>query len=142
MSEPGSLPLATHPSILVRLAVERWGEPGFISLCVALFRTLSWGDEAELMSYVAGRRGPRFVELGLGKEAHWLRVWSLQAMLYAWHPSAVPVETGADPQGPQGLTPVPTPPSPRQWPATPGTAWPACPAPSRPQAAARRGWRS
>lgn len=91
MSEPGSLPLATHPSILVGLAVERWGEPGFISRCVALFRTLSWGDEPELMSYVGGRRGPRFVEFGFGKEAYWLRVWPLRAMLYAWDPSAVPV---------------------------------------------------
>jgi HEAT repeats len=91
MSDPGSLPLAAHPSVLVGLAVERWGERGFITRCVALYRTLSWGDEPELMSYVGGRRGPRFVEFGLGKEAYWLRVWALRAMLYAWHPSGVPI---------------------------------------------------
>lgn len=91
MSEPGSLPLGAHPSVLAGLAVERWGEPGFVSRCVALYRTHSWGDEPELMSYLGGRRGPRFVEFGLGKEAYWLRVWALRAMLYAWHPSAAPV---------------------------------------------------
>lgn len=90
MSEPGSLPLAAHPSVLVGLAVERWGEYGFITRCVALSRTLSWGDEPELMSYLGGRRGPRFVEFGLGKEDYWLRVWALRAMLYAWHPAGVP----------------------------------------------------
>jgi hypothetical protein len=91
MSEPGSLPLAAHPSLLVGLAVERWGEHGFITRCVALYRTLSWGDEPELMSYLGGRRGPRFVELGLGKEAYWLRVWPLRAMLYAWHSSGASI---------------------------------------------------
>ena len=91
MNDPGSLPLAAHPSVLVGLAVERWGEPGFVTRCVALYRTLSWDDEPELMSYVGGRRGPRFVEFGLGKEAYWLRVWSLRAMLYAWHPSGTPI---------------------------------------------------
>ena len=91
MSETGSLPLAAHPSVLVGLAVERWGEHGFITRCVALYRTLSWGAEPELMSYLGGRRGPRFVEFGLGKEAYWLRVWSLRAMLYAWHPSGAPI---------------------------------------------------
>jgi hypothetical protein len=91
MSEPGSLPLAAHPSVLVGLAVERWGEPGFVSRCLVLYRTLSWDDEPELMFYLGGRRGPRFVEFGVGKEAYWLRVWPLRAMLYAWHPSAEPV---------------------------------------------------
>lgn len=67
------------------------GDPARILAILALYRALSWGDEPELMSYLGGRRGPRFVEFGLGKEAYWLRVWPLRAMLYAWHPSGASI---------------------------------------------------
>lgn len=82
------LPLDARPAVLIGLAVDRWGEAGFIDRCVGLLETMSWADEPDLMSYLGGVRGPRFVEFGLGREGYWLRVWPLRAMLYAWNPRA------------------------------------------------------
>jgi len=72
------------------LAVERWGDVEFVDRCVRLLQTMSWGDEPELLSYLGGNHGARFVERGLGREGYWLRVWPLRAMLYAWMPEAEP----------------------------------------------------
>ena len=77
----------TRPAELAALGVERWGETGFVQRCVGLLQTTSWGEEPELMSYMAPA-GPRFVEFGLGREGYWLRVWPLRAFLYAWDPRA------------------------------------------------------
>jgi hypothetical protein len=82
------LPLDAHPSVLVKLAVERWGPRGLMDRCVRLYREMDWGDEPELMSYLAGRAGPRWVELGFGTQAYFVRTWALRAMLYAWDESA------------------------------------------------------
>lgn len=81
------LPLDTHPSVLIGLAVERWGPRGLMDRCVRLYREMDWGDEPELMSYVAGRAGPRWVELGFGTQGYFVRTWALRAMLYAWDES-------------------------------------------------------
>lgn len=77
----------TRPAELAALGIERWGETGFVQRCVGLLQTTSWGEEPELMSYMAPA-GPRFVEFGLGREGYWLRVWPLRAFLYAWDPRA------------------------------------------------------
>jgi hypothetical protein len=82
------LPLYAHPSVLVGLAVERWGPRGLMDRCVRLYREMDWGDEPELMSYLAGAAGPRWVELGFGTQAYYVRTWALRAMLYAWDESA------------------------------------------------------
>jgi hypothetical protein len=82
------LPLDAHPSVLIGLAVERWGQRGLMDRCVRLYREMDWGDEPELMSFLAGRAGPRWVELGFGTQAYFVRSWALRAMLYAWHGSA------------------------------------------------------
>jgi hypothetical protein len=82
------LPLDAQPSVLIGLAVERWGPRGLVDRCVRLYREMDWGDEPELMSYLAGRAGPRWVELGFGVQAYLVRTWALRAMLYAWDESA------------------------------------------------------
>jgi HEAT repeat len=84
------LPLAERPAVLVALAVQRWGEYELMRLCTTLLRTTSWGDEPDLLLYLGGRRGPAFLDHGLGREGYWLRSWSLRAMLYAWDESAAP----------------------------------------------------
>lgn len=56
--------------------------------CVRLYREMDWGDEPELMSYLAGRAGPRWVQLGFGTQGYFVRTWALRAMLYAWDESA------------------------------------------------------
>ena len=53
------LPLQARPAVLVALAVERWGEPGLTNRCVRLYRELQWGDEPELLAYLAGAKGLR-----------------------------------------------------------------------------------
>ncbi len=88
MTDHADLPLGAHPSVLVGLAVQRWGERGLIDRCVRLYREMDWGDEPELMSYVGGRAGPRWVQLGFGTQAYFVRTWALRAMLYAWDESA------------------------------------------------------
>lgn len=82
------LPLDARPSVLIELAVERWGTRGLMDRCVRLYREMDWGDEPELMSFLAGRAGPRWVELGFGTQDYFVRTWALRAMLYAWHESA------------------------------------------------------
>jgi hypothetical protein len=82
------LPLDARPAVLIELAVERWGPRGLMDRCVRLYREMDWGDEPELMSYLAGRAGPRWVELGLGVQGYFVRTWALRAMLYAWDESA------------------------------------------------------
>jgi hypothetical protein len=82
------LPLDAHPSVLIELAVERWGHCGVMDRCVRLYREMDWGDEPELMSFLAGRAGLRWVELGFGTQAYFVRSWAVRAMLYAWHESA------------------------------------------------------
>jgi hypothetical protein len=78
------LPLDAHPSVLIGLAVERWGRRGLMDRCVRLYREMDWGDEPELMSYLAGRAGLRWVALGFGTQGYFVRTWALRAMLYAW----------------------------------------------------------
>ena len=58
--------------------------------CVRLYREMQWGDEPELMTYLAGAKGVRWVELGFGVQDYFVRTWALRAMLYAWDPSAGP----------------------------------------------------
>jgi len=82
------LPLDARPSVLIDLAVERWGPRGLMDRCVRLYREMDWGGEPELMSYLAGRAGPRWVELGFGTQGYFVRTWALRAMLYAWDESA------------------------------------------------------
>lgn len=89
MTDDCNLPLDAHPSVLVGLAVQRWGERGLMDRCVGLYRAMDWGDEPELMSYLAGRKGPRWVELGFGVQGYFVRTWALRAMLYAWDESAM-----------------------------------------------------
>jgi hypothetical protein len=86
--DPG-VPLYAHPSVLIGLAVERWGPRGLMDRCVRLYREMDWGDEPELMSFLAGgAAGPRWVGLGFGTQAYFVRTWALRAMLYAWDESA------------------------------------------------------
>lgn len=87
MTDDLDLPLDAHPSMLIGLAVERWGPRGLMDRCVRLYHKMDWGDEPELMSFLAGRAGPRWVELGLGSQGYFVRTWALRAMLYAWHES-------------------------------------------------------
>lgn len=83
------IPADARPADLVRLATDRWGRVEFVRRCVDLLLTMSWDDEPELLSYLGGPvRGPRFVELGVGKEGYWLRVWPLRALLYTWDDAA------------------------------------------------------
>jgi hypothetical protein len=82
------LPLDAHPSVLIGLAVERWGARGLMDRCVRLYREMDWGDEPELVSFLAGRNGPRWVELGFGTQSYFVRTWALRAMLHAWDESA------------------------------------------------------
>ena len=82
------LPLDARPSVLIELAVERWGPRGLTDRCVRLYREMDWGEEPELMSYIAGRAGPRWVELGFGTQGYFVRTWALRAMLCAWDESA------------------------------------------------------
>jgi hypothetical protein len=82
------LPLEAHPSVLIALAVQRWGPRGLMDRCVHLYREMDWGDEPELMSFLAGSKGDRWVELGFGTQAYFVRTWALRAMLYAWDESA------------------------------------------------------
>jgi hypothetical protein len=82
------LPLDARPSVLIGLAVERWGQRGLMDRCVHLYREMDWGDEPEVMSYLAGENGPRWVELGFGVQSYFVRTWALRAMLYAWDESA------------------------------------------------------
>jgi hypothetical protein len=88
MTDHLDLPLDAHPSVLIGLAVERWGPRELMDRCVHLYREMDWGNEPELMSYLAGRAGPRWVELGLGIQGYFVRTWALRAMLYAWDESA------------------------------------------------------
>ena len=88
MNEDLELPLYAHPSVLVGLAAARWGQRGLMDRCVRLYREMDWGDEPELMSFVAGAAGPRWVELGFGTQSYFVRTWALRAMLYAWDDSA------------------------------------------------------
>jgi hypothetical protein len=83
-----NLPLDAHPAVLIGLAVERWGSRGLMDRCVRLYREMDWGGEPELMSYLAGSAGPRWVELGFGTQSYFVRTWALRAMLYAWDESA------------------------------------------------------
>jgi hypothetical protein len=83
-----NLPLDAHPAVLIELAVERWGPRGLMDRCVRLYREMDWGGEPELMSYLAGSAGPRWVELGFGTQSYFVRTWALRAMLYAWDESA------------------------------------------------------
>ena len=89
------LPLDAQPSVLIGLAVERWGPRGLMDRCVRLYREMDWGGEPELMSFLAGRAGPRWVELGFGTQGYFVRTWALRAMLYAWHESAATTVIGA-----------------------------------------------
>lgn len=89
MEDDCDLPVGAHPSVRIGLAVQRWGERGLMDRCVRLYRAMDWGDEPELMSYLAGRKGPRWVELGFGVQGYFVRTWALRAMLYAWDESAV-----------------------------------------------------
>ena len=89
------LPLTERPAVLVALAVERWGAYELIGRCTTLLRTMSWDDEPDLLLYLGGRRGPAFLDRGLGREGYWLRTWSLRAMLYAWHETAAPAVVDA-----------------------------------------------
>jgi hypothetical protein len=82
------LPLEAHPSVLIELAVQRWGQRGLIDRCVHLYREMDWGDEPELMSFLAGSKGLRWVDLGFGVQDYFVRTWALRAMLYAWDESA------------------------------------------------------
>jgi hypothetical protein len=82
------LPLDANPSVLVALAAERWGPRGLMDRCVHLYREMDWGEEPELMSFLAGGNGLRWVELGFGTQAYFVRTWALRAMLYAWDESA------------------------------------------------------
>jgi hypothetical protein len=82
------LPLDAQPSVLIGLAVERWGPRGLMDRCAGLYRDMDWGDEPELMSFLAGRAGARWVELGFGTQDYFVRTWALRAMLYAWDESA------------------------------------------------------
>ncbi len=84
------LPLDAHPSVLIGLGVERWGSRGLMDRCVRLYRDMDWGDEPELLSYLAGRKGSRWVVLGFGVQGYFVRTWALRAMLYAWDSSAAP----------------------------------------------------
>ena len=84
----GALPLDAHPSVLTGLAVKRWGPRGLMDRCVRLYCEMDYGDEPELMSYLAGRAGPRWAELGFGTQGYFVRTWALRAMLYAWDESA------------------------------------------------------
>ncbi|HYK27082.1 MAG TPA: HEAT repeat domain-containing protein [Streptosporangiaceae bacterium] len=88
MNDDLDLPLYAHPSMLVGLAAARWGQRGLMERCVRLYREMDWGDEPELMSFVAGAAGPRWVELGFGTQSYFVRTWALRAMLYAWDDSA------------------------------------------------------
>jgi hypothetical protein len=88
MSDDPDLPLDAHPSVLIALAVERWGPRGLMDRCARVYREMDWGDEPELMSFLAGRAGPRWVELGFGTQGYFVRTWALRAMLYAWDESA------------------------------------------------------
>ena len=88
MNDDLDLPLYAHPSMLVGLAAARWGQRGLMDRCVRLYREMDWGDEPELMSFVAGAAGPRWVELGFGTQSYFVRTWALRAMLYAWDDSA------------------------------------------------------
>lgn len=88
MIEDLDLPLDAHLSVLIGLAVERWGAHGLMDRCVRLYREMDWGDEPELMSFLAGRAGCRWAELGFGTQGYFVRTWALRAMLYAWHESA------------------------------------------------------
>lgn len=87
---PHALPLDARPAVLVGLAVERWGSRGLMDRCVRLYRDMQWGDEPELMAYLAGAQGLRWVELGFGVQDYFVRTWALRAMLYAWDDSAEP----------------------------------------------------
>ena len=87
---PLTLPLDASPAVLVGMAVERWGSRGLMDRCVRLYREMQWGDEPELMAYLAGAKGLRWVELGFGVQDYFVRTWALRAMLYAWDPSAEP----------------------------------------------------
>ena len=85
-----ALPLDASPAVLVGLAVERWGSRGLMDRCVRLYREMHWGEEPELMAYLAGTKGLRWVELGFGVQDYFVRTWPLRAMLYAWDRSAEP----------------------------------------------------
>jgi len=87
---PLLLPLDASPAVLVWLAVERWGSRGLMDRCVRLYREMDWGDEPELMAYLAGAKGLRWVELGFGVQDYFVRTWALRAMLYGWDRSAEP----------------------------------------------------
>ena len=87
---PLSLPLDASPAVLLGLAVERWGARGLMDRCVRLYREMDWGEEPELMTYLAGGKGQRWVELGFGVQDYFVRTWALRAMLYAWDRSAEP----------------------------------------------------
>jgi len=82
------VPLDAHPSKLIGLAVQRWGSRGLMDRCVRLYREMDWDNEPELMSYLAGRAGARWVVLGFGTQGYFVRTWALRAMLYAWDESA------------------------------------------------------
>jgi hypothetical protein len=56
--------------------------------CVRRYRELDFGDEPELLSYLAGRIGARWAERGFGTQGYFVRTWPLWAMLYAWDESA------------------------------------------------------
>lgn len=88
MTTDSELPLDAHPSVLIGLAVERWGPRGLMDRCVRLYREMDWGGEPELLSYLAGRSGARWAELGVGTQGYFVRTWALRAMLHAWHESA------------------------------------------------------
>lgn len=90
MDDGSDLPLDAHPRVLIGLAVQRWGERGLMDRCVRLYREMSWGAEPELMSYLAGRKGTKWVELGFGVQSYFVRTWALRAMLYGWDESASP----------------------------------------------------
>lgn len=83
------------PAERVALGVQRWGEQRFVELCVELQRSMSWGDEPDLLLYLAGLHGRRFVEFGPGREGYWLRTWPLRALLYAWSDDAAPTVVAA-----------------------------------------------
>lgn len=88
MTDDLDLPLYARPSVLIGLAVKRWGPRGLMDRCVHLYREMDWGDEPELLSYLAGSNGRRWVELGFGTQGYFVRAWALRAMLYAWDESA------------------------------------------------------
>ncbi len=87
--------LGGSPAERVALGVQRWGEQRFVELCVELQRTMSWRDEPDLLSYIAGLHGRRFVEFGPGRQGYWLRTWPLRAFLYAWTDDAAPTVLAA-----------------------------------------------